>query len=181
VPLNNLRKPPMSDFAQKFWLSVIDKVVLSLIAAIFLVYVQDSVKSDSSFRDQAYLSSKVYTDLLVEYRKKTTLSIETYLPIIESAKTLGQIEDQDSLDTMSKVLSDIRMIHATVSEISPSLAIETQALVEEISRSNVRLSFRKQDAAQVEGIQESVLGRYNELIKAFRSTIKEVLFEEYKK
>lgn len=174
--MGNERKESLG---QKIGLMLFDKLLLAAMAAIFVGQIQDDFKSQATLRDQAYAVSRIHTDLLVEHRKRLTAVIDRYLPILDYAKSVGQITDSDRIDTLNELLQEVRVVDTTVSAILPDLSLNTDALVKSVSYINLSLISSRQRLSDIEAKEDELLCVYTVLLEAFRKETRSVVEREY--
>lgn len=168
-----------NSFKEKVVFSIIDKLILGILAALVITFFQSQSEKSQKLADQSVLVSKIHTDILIEQRKKLSCSMGHYFLLIEEIKPNGKADSDKHSDKLSKLLQEIRAIIYNMGAVDEGIEKNAAILIESISNMNLLLMGQKSSGKKISDKANKVREEYSNVLENIRQVSRDVYKSEF--
>jgi|WetSurMetagenome_2_1015567.scaffolds.fasta_scaffold235721_2 hypothetical protein len=163
----------------KILFSVIEKVIIGIIALLLVMYFQNRASQNQKISDATLSVTRIYSDIIVKQRDSLLKAMEDYFLILEDIKPVGQANE-----IQDKILNDlwhkIRFNIYTLGGVDKRIKEQAEPFLNSITDLNLLLEKKITPKKEIEANEDELLNFYMNLLENIRKITKEKVKQEFK-
>ena len=159
----------------KLLISAIDKIVLGVIAALIIFFIQQCSEKAEDKRRRIAAVSQIYTNIIETAVSNIQEQMSEFLVIVEKARSEGRLSDENALD-IDHIIMRIRVNLETAVKFGPTIEASKKKFLNKMG-DLINTLLRKEKVTSQQ--QDNVITAYRELIDTMKQALVDAINQEW--
>jgi hypothetical protein len=165
-------------FKGKVWLSLIDKIIIGVIAGIIALHFQQKADKSKKLFDESMAVSKIYTEIYVKQRKSLTDAMEDFFSFIENVRSKSE-PSEDEIQQFQKLRYKFNVIFEILAGDDPSIMGPGDHFINSINQMSDILTDSTKGIDEIKEQRKLIQQHYSAVLDKLEDLTRKKVKEEF--